>query len=112
MSFEIAKNLYDVSLKSNTTDLDNKHSRIVSGAKEIKFSNLLKDYRNWDLQSDSGIPFQINFYNFKSYGYLRYLRYLISKLRKFLFYGCDEVDYFFDDISNSSFIFLNFLLFF
>ncbi len=99
MSFDIAKKLYYVSLKTKTNDLDKKHSQIVSGAKELKFSQILKNFRNWELQSDSGIPFQVNFYNFKSFGVLRYLKFLASKMFKFLKYGCDEVDYFFDDIS-------------
>ena len=63
MSFEIAKKLYYISLKTKTNDLDKKHSQIVSGAKKLKFSKILKDFRNWDLQSESGIPFQLNFYN-------------------------------------------------
>ncbi len=98
MSFDIAKKLYYISLKTKTNDLDKKHSQIVSGAKELKFSQILNDFRNWDLQSDSGIPFQVNFYNFKSFGVIRYVKFLATKIRKFIRYGCDEVDYFFDDI--------------
>ena len=98
MTKEIAKILYQISLKTKTNNLDKKHSRIVAGAKKIGYSDLIRDYRNWDMQSDSGIPFQINLYNFKAFGNLRYIRYLLSKLKTFIFYACDEVEYFFDDI--------------
>ena len=43
--------------------------------------------------------FQLNFYNFKSFGLFRYLKFIASKIIRFLQFGCDEVDYFFDDIS-------------
>ncbi len=99
MTLKIARKLYETALETITDDLDDKHSQIVSGAKKLSFSKFLKDFRNWDLQSDSGIPFQVNLYNFKSYGNFRYLKYLISKIIKFIIYRYDEIDYFFDDIS-------------
>ena len=99
MTLKIARKLYEIALETFTDDLDDKHYQIVSGAKKFPFSKFIKDFRNWDLQSDSGIPFQVNLYNFKSYGNFRYLKYLISKIIKFIIYRYDEVDYFFDDIS-------------
>ena len=98
MSLKIVRELWEVSLNTRTDILDRKHSEIVNNAKKIEFSDFCKSYRNWDQQSDSGIPFQINFYNFHSYGYIRYLKYLISKIKTLILFKCDEVDYFFDDL--------------
>ena len=98
MSKKIAKKLWDISLVTDTKSLDEKHSVIVNNAKRIEFSNFCKSFRNWDSQSDSGIPLQLNLYNFKSYGFFKYIKYLISKFKNSLIHKSDEVSYFFDDI--------------
>ena len=98
MSLKIAKELWNISLHTQTNKLDNKHSEIVENAKKIEFYNLCQNFRNWESQSDSGIPFQLNLYNFKSYGFLKYLKFLLAKIRNFIIYQYDEVDYFYDDI--------------
>lgn len=99
MSLNVARELWNISLGTNTDILDKKHSSIVENAKKTEFSKFCQNFRNWESQSDSGIPFQVNIYNFKSYGFMKYLKYLISKLTKIIIYKYDEVDYFFDDIS-------------
>ena len=98
MSYDIAKKLWLSSLETETKKLDYKHTNIIKNAKKNKFDEVLKNYRNWSDQSDSGIPLQINKYNFKSYGKRKYIKFIISKIKTFLKYNCDEVDYFFDDL--------------
>ena len=99
MSIKIARELWDISLKTQTEILDKKHSEIVDSAKQLEFSDFCKNFRNWDKQSDSGIPFQFNIYNVRSYGFLKYIKFLLSKIKTLILYRCDEVDYFFDDLS-------------
>ena len=100
MSYDIAKKLWLSSLQTETKKLDYKHTNIIKNAKKNKFDEVLKNYRNWSDQSDSGIPLQINKYNFKSYGKRKYIKFIISKIKTFLKYNCDEVDYFFDDLDH------------
>lgn len=99
MSLKLAKELWNISLDTKTEILDKKHFGIVENAKKVKFANFSQNFRNWDSQSDSGIPFQLNIYNFRSYGTLKYIKYILSKLKNLLVHRCDEVDYFHDDIS-------------
>lgn len=98
MDLNIAKELWKTSLNTEVKNLDKKHSEIVSGAKNKDFREFIRKFRNWDLQSDSGIPFQLNFYSISSYGFIKYIRFIASKLKTFLLFGCDEVNYFFDDL--------------
>ena len=63
MSLNLAKELWNISLDTKTEILDKKHSGIVENAKKVKFANFSQNFRNWDSQSDSGIPFQLNIYN-------------------------------------------------
>ena len=85
MSLKIARELWDISLKTKTDILDKKHSEIVEKAKQLEFSDFCKNFRNWDKQSDSGIPFQFNLYNIKSYGFFKYFKFLLSKIKTFIF---------------------------
>ena len=98
MSIKIAKEFWQISKKTNTFNLDKKHSYIVDAAKNFEFDRFLKSYRNWENQNDCEAPFQFNFYSFRSFGFLNYLRYLIAVLKGNLIYGINQRRYFFDDI--------------
>ena len=99
MSESIAKDLWELSLKTNVNNLDKKHSNIVDKAKNRSFDKFYKSFRNWSLQSDCGIPFQFNLYSLKSYGILKYLRYWMAKIKSYVLYRTDVGDCFFDDLN-------------
>ena len=98
MSIKIAKELWHISKKTSTYNLDKKHSYIVNSAKLFDFETLLKRYRNWENQNDAEAPFQFNFYSFQSFGYLNYLKYILAVLKRNLIYGFNQKAFFFDDI--------------
>lgn len=99
MDLSISKKLWKISLETNTNKLDRKHSKIVSNAKEDDFEKFISNFRNWSFQSDCGVPFQLNLYSMKSYGFFKYFKYLLLKIKAYILYKTDESDYFFDDIS-------------
>ena len=71
MSIEISKKLWEVSLITNTDELDNKHRSIITRAKKNSFEKLKKNYRSWEMQSDHDVPFQFNFFSLRSYGLIK-----------------------------------------
>tara|TARA_Y100001968_G_C19444616_1_gene764592 strand:+ start:3401 stop:4471 length:1071 start_codon:yes stop_codon:yes gene_type:complete len=99
MNLDIAKNLWYLSLETETNELDSKHANIVSDVKNKTFDSFCKEFRNWSKQNDCGIPFQLNFYNLKSYGFLKYTKYIASKLKNHMLYFYDSDSYFFDDLN-------------
>ena len=98
MNLDVAKKLWYLSLQTETNDLDTKHAKIVGSVKDRSFDSFYKEFRNWSKQDDCGIPFQLNFYNLKSYGFLKYLKYILSKLKLNLLHFQDPDSYFFDDL--------------
>ena len=68
MSIEISKKLWEISLNTNTDELDQKHVSIISSAKKKSFNKIKKNYRSWEMQSDHAVPFQFNFFSLRSYG--------------------------------------------
>ena len=78
MKTGIAKQLWDISLSTDISNLDKKHKTINNRAKEISFEKLKRNYRSWEMQSDCDIPFQFNFYSLRSYGMTKYIKYLLA----------------------------------
>ena len=99
MSVSLAKKLWLLSLKTSVENLDTKHTNIITKEKRVTFDQFERNFRNWSAQSDFGIPFQFNLYSLKSYGLLKYLRYLIAKVKCYFLYGVDDCITFFDDLS-------------
>ena len=98
MSIEISKKLWEVSLITNTDELDNKHRSIITRAKKHSFEKLKKNYRSWEMQSDHDVPFQFNFFSLRSYGLIKYIRYLLATIKNEFLYGINKCSSFFDDI--------------
>ena len=98
MSREISKKLWEVSLSTNTDELDRKHKTIITSAKKKLFKNINKNYRSWKMQSDQEAPFQFNLFSLNSYGFLRYSRYLIGSIKRDLLYGRNRCTSFFEDL--------------
>ena len=99
MDLSISRKLWEISLETNIKNLDKKHAKIVSNAKQLEYEKFILNFRNWSSQSDCGVPFQVNFYSMKSYGFLKYCKYLLSKIRSNFIHKFDESNYFFDDLS-------------
>tara|TARA_B100000401_G_scaffold425571_1_gene355387 strand:- start:91 stop:1152 length:1062 start_codon:yes stop_codon:yes gene_type:complete len=98
VSIEISKKLWEISLNTNTDELDQKHVSIISSAKKNSFNKVKRNYRSWEMQSDHEVPFQFNFFSLRSYGLTKYLRYLLATLKNDFIYGTNKCSSFFDDI--------------
>ena len=98
MKTGIAKQLWDISLSTDISNLDKKHKTINNRAKEISFEKLKRNYRSWEMQSDCDIPFQFNFYSLRSYGLTKYIKYLLAISKNNFIYGMNNSTSFYEDL--------------
>ena len=68
MNKKIIRKLWETEINTIHKNIDKKHLRITNAVKKIKFDEFLKTYRNWNLHSDDGSPYQFNLYSLKNYG--------------------------------------------
>lgn len=95
----LAHKLWLMSKAQDLSLIDSKHKRIVEKANDQEFTKFARDYRNWDCQSDCGIPFQVNIASMKSYGPINYAVFLVKCLIDIARGRGSEYSYFFDDLS-------------
>ena len=98
MSIEIAKQLWGISITTDTNNLDKKHKSINNRAKEISFEKVKRNYRSWEMQSDCHAPFQFNFYSLRSYGLTKYIKYLLAIIKNNFIYGINQCTSFYEDL--------------
>ena len=98
MNIEIAKQLWEISLTTATNDLDLKHKSILNKAKQISFEKVKRNFRYWEMQNDMEVPLQFNFYSLRFYGFTKYLKNLLSKIKNNIIYGVNNCSSFYEDL--------------
>ena len=98
MSIEISKKLWELSLKTKVDQLDQKHKSIIQESKKNTFKDLKNNFRSWEKQDDNYAPFQFNLFSLRSFGLIKYIRYLLGSIKNNIIYGRNKCTSFYEDL--------------